>query len=208
MDKLYASIFIIIILYILITTCKIEHFKNNNNNKYYLIANNPEIKVSDIMKFANNINNTLIFFNHIEPFKKFNSNDLKNLNNSDCKKLLFLRSNHLNSFWGKTEYDNQKIKIFNRNNTIIILSDNTKNLKNPYNLRIVDYKKYIKKYPGKKQPQTGFVCYHYINSITNKKNIFLYGFSRKQGEHDGDWCHEKTYELDYYKKNNVNNIEL
>ena len=204
--RIYILILLIIIFLVLTKKKKFENFENKN--KYYLIANNPKIKVKDILKIAESNENTLIFFNHIEPFKKFSILDLKKLNNSNSKKMLFLRSNHLKSYWGKEEQENQKIKIFDNENTKIILSDNTKNLKNPYYFKIIDYKKYIKKYPGKKQPQTGFVTFHYLKTLTNQDNIILYGFSRKQGEHDGDWCHEKTYELDFYKKNNVNIISI
>ena len=204
--NIFIVILLIIIFFVLRRKKKLENFQNKS--KYYLIANNPKIQVKEILKMAESSENTLVFFNHIEPFKKFQNSDLKKLHNSNSKKLLFLRSNHLNSYWGKEEQENQKIKIFNKENTIIILSDNTKNLKNPYDFKIIDYKKYITKYPGKKQPQTGFVTFHYLKTLTTQDNIILYGFSRKQGEHDGDWCHEKTYELDFYKKNNVNIISL
>jgi len=204
--KIIFLIFLLSILLLIIKNYKKENF--NNKNKYYLIANNPKITPNEILKLSKLSNNVLVFFNHIEPFKKFSISELIKLKNSKSQKKLFLRSNHLNSYWGKEEFDNQKIKIFNINNTNIILSDNTKNLKNPLRLNVINYKKYINDYPKKKQPQTGFVTFHYLNSFTNKYNIILYGFSRKKGQDDGDWCHEKNYELDYYKKNNVNIINL
>ena len=205
--KLIISIIVLILLLIYFLKKKnVEKF-NSYDSKIYLIPNSLKVKKNLIFNLSKNENNILVFFNHCGPLKNFSITDLKKLK---CKTLLFLRANHNRSYWGKREYEKQKYKIFNSYNTYIIPSKNAEmeKINNKHNFKIISFKNLIKDYPNKKEPQTGFIAYHYLKDIYPNINITLVGFDRKHGEADADWYHEKTYELDYYKRNNVNNISL
>ena len=208
-----SLLFILILLLILIIRNKIIE-KFNNNKTYYLIANNPKILPKNFLNFIKNDENiTYVFFNHCEILSKLNFNQLKNFNKMKCKKILFCRANHLKSYWGDIYFKNQKINLFNKDNTFIIDSDNANMniIKNPFNLPIIFYKKYISKNLintlfYKKQPQTGFISYHYLKYKDPQSNIILCNFTRKNGEDGIDFYHNKTKELIYYKNNNIKSI--
>ena len=190
---------------------KIHHVENfKNDEKVFLIANNREINKKNLKDFfKNNENYTYVFFNHIGPLWSFTKKELEEFNKYKCKKLLFLRENHHHSYWGKRELNSNKFIMFNNKNSFIIPSKNgnLKKLKNPNNLKILKFKHLIpKKYPKKKEPQTGFIAYHFFKQ--KYRNIILVGFTRKNGEDPADWFHEKNFELEYYKKNRVPNIIL
>ena len=91
-----------------------------------------------------------------------------------------MRANHNNSYWGKREYENQEYKIFNSDNTYIIPSRNANMAKinNKHNFKIISFDKLIKNYPKKREPQTGFIAYHYLKDIYPNINITLVGFDR------------------------------
>lgn len=203
---MYVLLLIILLYLYLFYKNKKEHFINNK--KYYLIANNKNILPKNFLNFVkNNENYIYVFFNHCEILSKLNNEELKNFKNMKCKKILFCRANHLKSYWGDLYYKNQNVKLFNKNNTYIFDSDNANMnlIKNPYNLPIIYYKKYIsqktlKKLFNNKQPQSGFIAYHFIKNINPNSNIILCNFNRKNGEDGTDHFHNKTKELIYYKK--------
>ena len=127
---------------------------------YYLIANNPKILPKNFLNFIKNDKNiTYVFFNHCEILSKLNFEQLKKFKKMKCKKILFCRANHHKSYWGDVYFKNQKINLFNKNNTFIINSDNANMnlIKNPFNLPIIFYKKYIPK--------------HLINTLFTKNNL-------------------------------------
>jgi len=201
----FCIIFLILLLYYYLLK-KRETFYNKER-QCYLIPNSPKITKKLLLKLGKNKNDCLVFFNHCGPLKKFSISDLKELKSN---KLLFLRANHNMSYWGKQEYNNQKYKIFNNSNTFIIPSRNAKmnKINNHNNFKIIQFSNLIKNYPKKKEPQSGFIAYHYIKNNFPEYKINLVGFDRKHGEAPADWYHEKNYELEFYKKNNINNIDL
>lgn len=184
---------------------------NSNKKKIYLVANNKDINREKLMNFLkDNKDYTYIFFNHIEPFKYLSDNDLYKIKNLKCKKMLFMRENHNNSHWGVNEYKNQKVKLFDNQNSYIIpsMNGNIKKMKNPFNLNIVHFKHLIHNYPSNKEAQTGFISYHILKEKYKDSDVILWGFTRKKGEEPADWFHEKNYELEYYKKNNIKNLPV
>lgn len=205
MYKIYIILFFLLVLFLLNQKGK-EKFKINRN-KMYLIPNNPKIKKELLLKLGKDKNNYLVFFNHCGPIKEFSVNELKKIKS---KKILFLRANHNKSYWGKKEYENQKYRIFNSDNTFIIPSINAKmnSIINKNNLKIINMKNLIKNYPKNKDPQSGFIGFHYLKKKYPNNHLILVGFDRKHGQGDADWYHEKNYELEYYEKNNIDNIKV
>lgn len=199
---------IILVLFILFLILSLKDYdveNFENNKKIYIIANNKNITKNKLKKIIkNDPNHTYVFFNHIGPLNNFTLKELQELNNFKCNKILFMRENHHNSFWGKREFDSKRYMMFNNNNSFIIPSrnGNLDTLKNPNNLKIKKFKNLIpKEYPNNKEPQTGFIAYHILKK--NNNEITLVGFTRKHGEDPADWFHEKNFELEYYRKNNI-----
>ena len=211
--KIIIIILFVLFLVLSLKTYNLEKFDNlKNNKKVFLISNNKKFNKKKLKKIIqNNKNHIYVFFNHMGPLWHYNNEDMKEFNKYNCEKILFVRENHLNSYWGKRELSSNKFIMFNNKNIFIIPSSNgnLKNLKNPYNYKILKFKHLIpKNYSTKKskEPQTGFIAYQLLNQ--HYKNIFLVGFNRKNGEDPADWLHEKSRELDYYKKNNVPIINI
>ena len=209
--KIIIILLFVLFLVLSLRIYNVENFENlKNNEKVFLIANNRKMNKNKLKEFIqNNENYTYVFFNHIGPLWSFTKKELEELNNYKCKKILFLRENHHYSYWGKRELNSNRFIMFNNKNSFIIpaKNGNLKKLRNPNNLKILKFKHLIpKNYPKKKEPQTGFVAYHFFKQ--KYKNIILVGFTRKEGEDPADWFHEKNLELEYYKKNNVPNIIL
>ena len=119
---------------------------NHRNKKFFLIANNKNINREKLMNFLKDDKDyTYVFFNHIEPFKYLNNKDLEKIKNLNCKKILFMRENHLNSYWGVNEFKNQKVNLFDNQNSFVISTQDKNNnkLNNPFNLEMVYYQDFI-----------------------------------------------------------------
>lgn len=209
--KFVLLLLILVLIFINVYEKKEKFIGLNHKKKIYLVANNKNINREKLMNFLHdNKDHTYVFFNHIEPFKYLNDNDLEKIKNLKCKKMLFMRENHINSYWGVNEFKNQKIKLFDSQNSYIIpsMNGNTEKMENPFNLEIANFKHLIDNYPNNKEAQTGFVSYHILKDKYKDSDIILWGFTRKQGEDPADWFHEKNYELEYYKKNNIKNLPV
>lgn len=141
----------------------------DNKKKIFLIANNKKITREKLMNFLeDNPNYTYIFFNHIEPFKYLNDNDLQKIDNLSCKKMIFMRENHLNSYWGELEFKKQKVKLFNNKNSFVLSTQNKNNnkLNNPLNLKMIYYQDFIN-YNEERIPQNKFKLLYYLPAIGN-----------------------------------------
>jgi hypothetical protein len=162
----------------------------------YIIANNSEILESTISKIDIKNNNVIILCNTILSNKYQKINLFPN-------KYIFLRSNHLGSYWGMEEL----IKKDNILYTKIICIDNIPNkidiLKEKYvNIEIIC--SYIPEYPKDTSPSTGFIAYNYAKKYLGD-NITLIGFNGKTNTSPGN--HNFTYEYSTYINNNVQQIK-
>jgi hypothetical protein len=193
--------------------------------KYILIGNNPNIDENTIEKLNINDDDYIILFNHCSPlkFKKIREHE---------NKIVFIRRNHLKSYWGI----NEVIENFNIFKEIFPFSTNHKSEKHRETLNMILDKKipenkekiiskinfnnitFIQKilkkltppYNKKKVPTSGFIAYQYFKSIKkNMDNMVLVGFTLIYDNNicGGSECHDGFYEIEYYK-NELNNNNL
>jgi hypothetical protein len=162
----------------------------------YIIANNYKILESTIDKIDIKNHDIIILCNKILPNKYRKINLFQN-------KYIFLRSSHLESYWGMKELMEENSLFYAK----IICVNNIPNkiniLQKKYvNIEIID--SYIPGYPKGRLASTGFIAYNYAKKYLGD-NITLVGFDGKKNHSPGN--HNFAYEYDIYNSNRVQQIK-
>jgi hypothetical protein len=166
----------------------------------YLFANNPKINQNIIDKLNINKDDVLMCFNHCSPLEL-----LKNYTN---EKIICIRSNHHNTYWGidKLEYIHQTIsklffigpKIENFNYEKYITNNISEYIIYEQNISFDTILNDTTN--NDKIPSTGFIGYDIAKKYYPKYNIFLVGFDAPNNINYYKWeFHDFEYEQSIYE---------